>query len=414
MSNTYCPLPWNHFSAHADGSMRVCCGSTHAGKIKKPDGSIYKINEIENVMDFYNTDQMKTIRKRMLAGERTPECTFCYNIEDNGGVSVRQSFVKDWPMDQFIDRTDMVTGEINKVEVQYFDLSWTNKCNLQCRMCTPPASDQLIKEFNNLKLPIVFREKTFDYKDTWDFEGLRKIFNEVIGPELDRILVTGGEPLINNDFYLFCKELIESGMAKNISLSFHTNLTVMPSKWFDLWKDFKEVNYKVSIDGVEDVYEYIRYPGKWNIVKGNIEELVENIHKTENVSLEFHTVMSVFNTEKFTNLLDFIFNVSKSDRVINIPHVNLMYNPAYTTPCMAPDSYKLKFANEVREWISKIEPEVTLDSVREKISILESILEIMLNTSVPEFNRIQHLMVIKRVDEYRGHMYGKFMPWVTK
>ena len=131
MSKTYCPLPWNHFSTHADGTMRLCCNSTSDGKLKNNDGTFVTIDKIENISDFYNIDHLKDIRKKMISGERTIECEYCYAIEDNGGTSVRQMFVKKWPMESFLDSTDSNTGEVTNLNINYLDLSWSNKCNLQ-------------------------------------------------------------------------------------------------------------------------------------------------------------------------------------------------------------------------------------------------------------------------------------------
>ena len=135
MADTYCSLPWNHFSTDANGTMRVCCNSTADGRLKNNNNEPIQLNSIGNIVDFYNIDHLKNIRKNMLNGKRTQDCDNCYAVEDNGGTSVRQSFVKQWPMESVIGNTDLSTGELNNVEINYLDLSWSNKCNLQCKMC---------------------------------------------------------------------------------------------------------------------------------------------------------------------------------------------------------------------------------------------------------------------------------------
>ena len=409
MSKTYCPLPWNHFSTHADGTMRLCCNSTSDGKLKNNDGTFVTIDKIENISDFYNIDHLKDIRKKMISGERTTECEYCYAIEDNGGTSVRQMFVKKWPMESFLDSTDSNTGEVTNLNINYLDLSWSNKCNLQCKMCTPSASDQLIDEFK-----IIHDGKdwtNWDFKEHWDYKKIKDILEKTVTNNLNEILVTGGEPLINNDFYKFCNILIDTGLSKQIDMSIHTNLTVTPSKWFTIWKHFKSMTIKISIDAVEEMYEYVRYPGKWNILKKNIEDTIEFSKTTNSVGIEFHTVMSIYNTERFTDLLDYIASLQGS-RILNVPHINYVYDPHHSSPSNLPTEYKLKVHLEIISWINNNKGRFQNNKVcMDKIAILKSVLNILINSTVSDDRKQHSYNIIKKMDNYRKHNTELFLPW---
>lgn len=408
MSKTYCPLPWNHFSTHTDGTMRLCCNSTHEGRLKN-NGEFVKINEISNLIEFYNIDQLKNIRKKMLDGDRVAECQHCYNVEDNGGESVRNWFIKRWPMQSIIENTDALTGELTSVDVNYLDLSWSNKCNLQCKMCTPDASDQLIKEFKLIDIkPWV--EKDSDYKAQWNYDQIKPILDLVKTKGLMQILVTGGEPLINNDFYAFCKELIDSGLSKQVDLSIHTNLTVTPSKWFDIWSHFKTMTIKVSIDAVGDMYEYIRYPGKWNIVKDNIDSIVQYSNENENIGIEFHTVFSIFNTHKFTELLDYIVRL-EGKNIINFPHINYIYDPDYASPSNLPNAYKNIVYQEIATWFENNKEIMKKDAVKEKAKILAAIIIFLVDTPESAIDLKKSVSTIQKMDAYRNHDTEKYLPW---
>ena len=409
MSKTYCPLPWNHFSTHTDGNMRVCCNSTTDGRLHNEDGRRLTIDDISNPLDYYNNPQLKDMRKKMINGERTSECEICYAVEDNGGVSVRQSFVNQWPMETMINDTDLSTGEIFLENINYLDLSWSNKCNLQCKMCTPSASDQLITEAKLLNLSS--NSTDWNFKDLWQYDKIKPILEKIVTNKLTNILVTGGEPLINNDFYEFCKMLIDTGVSKNIDLSFHTNLTVTPSKWFNILLNFKHVSIKVSIDAVGEMYEYIRYPGKWNIIDNNIRQLIDYSKNNPSVGIEFHTVFSIYNTHRFTKLLDYILDISRSKYVTEIPHLNYMYYPEYVSPSNLPNDYKLEVANEIKNWIKDNRHRVVKKNAIQKISIVESMLEIMLNTTTSESQISKSLEVIRKTDNYRNHDTKLYLPW---
>jgi len=408
MSKTYCPLAWNHFSTHTDGTMRLCCNSTNAGRLKQ-NGKFVKINEITNLIDFYNIDQLKTIRKKMLAGERVSECQHCYNVEDNGGESVRHWFAKRWPIDDIVKNTDKLTGELSSVDVNYLDLSWSNKCNLQCKMCTPEASDQLIKEFKFIDVK-PWGEKDSDYKAQWNYDQIKHILDLVKTNGLVQILVTGGEPLINNDFYVFCKELIETGLSKQVDLSIHTNLTVTPSKWFDIWSHFKTMTIKVSIDAVDEMYEYVRYPGKWNIVQENIDSIVQYSNEAECVGVEFHTVFSIFNTNKFTDLLNYIVGLDGKN-IVNFPHINYIYDPDYASPSNLPTEYKSTVYREISDWLEENKNRITKDTALEKVKILEAMIAYLTETPESSIGLEKSLSIIQKMDAYRNHDTKKFLPW---
>jgi MoaA/NifB/PqqE/SkfB family radical SAM enzyme len=412
MSKTYCPLPWNHFSTHTDGIMRVCCNSTSAGRLTNNDGTFATIDKIENISDFYNIDHLKDIRKKMLSGERTSECNYCYAIEDNGGISVRQSFAKSWPIESFLNSTDPDTGEINDVKINYLDLSWSNKCNLQCKMCTPAASDQLIAESKIIHDNKAWLE--WDFKQRWDYKKIKDILEKTVTENLNQILVTGGEPLINNDFYEFCNMLISTGLSKQIDMSIHTNLTVTPKKWFNIWKYFKSMTIKVSIDAVEEMYEYVRYPGKWKILKQNIEDTIEFSKTVNGIGIEFHTVLSIFNTEKFTDLLDYISSL-QGGRVVNVPHINYVYDPSYASPSNLPTEYKLKVHLEIMSWINNNKERFQNNKVcMGKIAVLESALNILINSTVSDGRKQYSYNIIKKMDNYRKHNTELFLPWMGK
>ena len=411
MADTYCSLPWNHFSTDANGTMRVCCNSTADGRLKNNNNEPIQLNSIGNIVDFYNIDHLKNIRKNMLNGKRTQDCDNCYAVEDNGGTSVRQSFVKQWPMESVIGNTDLSTGELNNVEINYLDLSWSNKCNLQCKMCTPNASDQLIKEFK-----FIDNEQwsnAIEFKDRWNYDNIKPILDKTITENLSQILVTGGEPLINNDFYNFCQMLISTGISKQIEMSIHTNLTVTPQKWFDIWQHFKSMSIKISIDAVEDVYEYIRYPGKWNIIKQNIKDSVEFSKNNNNIGIEFHTVLSIFNTEKFTDLLDYIASLS-GPTVLRVPHINYIHIPEYASPSNLPTDYKTTVYKNIMKWIdTNMHTFVNDARCIEKISTLYSVATILLHSQTTDEEKRKSYLMIKKMDKYRKHDTLKLLPWMA-
>ncbi len=406
-NKTYCPYAWNHLSSQATGVQRLCCNVKDASHIKDNDGKTIHISQVTNLVEYFNLDHYKQIRRNMINGVKNKECELCYEIEDNGGYSMRNYAVKQYPYENFKEITDLTTGEISEVNVNYLDLSWSNKCNLQCRMCSPWASDQLVKEYKevNLDLPATV---DFNFINKWKFEDILPVLENVMTGELDTILVTGGEPLINNEFYKFCIELNKRGLSKNINLSFHTNLTVLPQKWEEVFLPFKCVNFKVSIDGINEVYEYIRFPGKWNIVKENIKEVCDTILKgNTNFEIEFHVVFSMFNLHGIKELLDYLLSLPESKKIRRFPHVNYVFNPEYASPNNIPLEYREEIAETIHAFLNDNEHRLR----GEKTSIIKANLAILKNQPISNTAE-KNFELLKEIDKRRGHDTYKYLPWL--
>ena len=105
----------------------------------------------------------------------------------------------------------------------------------------------------------------------------RKIFDDLLKSvdTLERLYITGGEPLINERVAEILDHLIESGAANHINLELSTNCTHVNSSFIERLKKFRGVELLLSLDAVGHAYEYIRYPARWSVVETNIQKLRE-------------------------------------------------------------------------------------------------------------------------------------------
>jgi len=116
----------------------------------------------------------------------------------------------------------------------------------------------------------------FDDTDNWwaSFEKLLPYFK--------RVEFAGGEPLMDPQHYKILDMLKPYG--KNIEIKYATNGTTLGISRgrtiHDYWPHFRSVAVNVSIDGIHDVYNYIRGNGDFRQVETNIKE----IKKISNVS----------------------------------------------------------------------------------------------------------------------------------
>jgi len=399
MSKTFCPYAWTHLSAATDGNIRLCCNVTDSDpRIKDKNGNTIHVADIENIQDTFNTKMYKDIRKKMIAGEAVDLCQRCYDVENNGGWSIRNNAVKHFGMDEFITNTDN-TGYAKNVEIRSLDFSWSNYCNLKCKMCSPDATNQLVEEY--IHFGESYREVDLD---KWTFDALYDTL-ETVSPNLKEILVTGGEPLLNKDFLKYIDYLVEKNYAKDIVLLFHTNLTIMPSRFMERFSKFKHTQIHISIDGTEDTYEYIRYPGKWSVVKRNINKLAEYIKSTKNMGAEAHIVFQSYNMHNICDLITYFYQFKDIPNFEILPYFINAYHPWHSGIDNVPISYRKQYADQIEKLVSELQ----IDTTTHFYGSLKNCLS-MINDQEPDTERfIEH---VKSRDAYRKQDAFKILPWI--
>ena len=290
---TFCILPWMHLATNASGNLRVCCNSTPGQNfITKEDGTPYKLHK-DNLQEAWNSEVYETIRKQMLNGERPEMCTRCFREEDAGVKSARQAWNEKWKKD------DNYTVDA-PFDIKYVDLRLGNLCNLKCRMCNPYASNQWVKEWALVEDALEPSEYERLSKMSWPehektWENLFSIADTV-----DEIYLTGGEPTIIQEQHRLLDYFIDKGTAYKIKLKYNTNLTNVPKHLIDKWTKFKRVQLNCSIDAVGELDRYIRYPSNWN----KIQENFDIVRKLENVYIEIHCTVHMYNILRLHELLD--------------------------------------------------------------------------------------------------------------
>ncbi len=212
-------------------------------------------------LDFFNHPGMEQLRNNLANGIRDKACTVCWEMEDRDIRSFRQlSFQK---------------GEENEIpksiKLETIDMSINNKCNLRCRMCAPSASSLLTVDHkyfleNNLMDELKKTAVRWGGAELGAFKlKTNKQWQWIINntDKFSTLRLSGGEPFYNEDVLEFLDKAIASGNAKNITLEFHTNGTLLDDALIDKLSHFKN-NLNFSIDGTGKVYEFIRYPATWD------------------------------------------------------------------------------------------------------------------------------------------------------
>ena len=136
MTDTFCVLPFTHLSTRPDGAITPCCRSRETlGNIKD--------------MTFeqaWNSDKQQQLRRELLSGKRAELCFQCWDMEDQGSVSMRQSMNK--------TRQHMIPTQLEPImpfTVPVLELKMSNLCNFRCRTCKPDLSTTWLKDWKSVK-----------------------------------------------------------------------------------------------------------------------------------------------------------------------------------------------------------------------------------------------------------------------
>lgn len=322
----YCAVPWNHVSTNPNGTIRMCCqminsnnlpGEEAYGTVIKEDSNA--LSTADDLSKHRNAPAWKKIRQQMLAGEKPAICQLCWDEEENGIGSRR-----DWTNIAF---NDVYHKAITKTEsdgsikhedfpIMHWDLRFGNKCNLACRSCGPTDSDLWYRDWVALKDNTFnnrgFGDVTISVDDTGKhyikdspFEWYEKtdlVSNIKQGlSQVKRFYFTGGEPTINHTHRELLQYCIDHDYAKDIILDYNTNMAGVPNAIFKQWSKFKEVNLGMSIDGIYEHFEYIRYPGKWSTAYKNLQR-IDTDESLSNVKASITMTVSIYNVLHFLDM----------------------------------------------------------------------------------------------------------------
>jgi MoaA/NifB/PqqE/SkfB family radical SAM enzyme len=333
-TRSFCVLPWLHLFADERGEIHPCCFS-HETPVVDRAGAPYRVDRPGALAEAWRSDVLRGIRRQMLAGERPPACANCYRVEDLGGPSYRQAENEDYA-DLIAELVRDTTADGDAPQrYRYVDIRLGNVCNLRCRMCSPQASRLLDEDFQAIRglpadnpwLASVRKMDWFERPEFWD--GLAAQL-----PTIDRLHFAGGEPLIIRQGFEFLRRIVDLGHASHITLTYNTNVTVLPQQMYEYWPHFRGVTVIASLDGHDAVNHYIRYPARWRTIDRNLRVL-EDEHERLNVTrIEFHATIQAYNILAISDLFEYLFETfrfadpyARMDVVNNWPELDVQILP---------------------------------------------------------------------------------------
>jgi len=355
MSKTYCSYPWQQQYVHTSGHQKICCMSED--NITKENQYDHYNMTRDEILDSWNSQYMKNIRLKMIAGEEITNCQRCVSAESHGLTSMRTSNGKE----KFISETNK-DGSVDHAPTS-LELHFGNTCNLQCKMCSQQFSHMIGKELIKMgeqdpeflkwvKMESgVLNNWTGELEIAYDWyknEKIKKSIFEHVSKNVHDLTVIGGEPTIIKEFYELLEYCSVQNTLQDKTLTITTNMT-NTSKNLSTWLgDVKSFTIHASIDGLDARNKYIRYPCEWNSVLKAIAFYKATVEKHKNGHFSFAPAIQLLNIDQLPELCEFFLENFISEDC-DIAWVSQVRYPIVCDYAILPTEHRLKIADRIEK-----------------------------------------------------------------
>lgn len=365
-SKVFCIYPWIHLNANPDGNAYPCCMTDH----HHPVGNC----KTNTLAEIWNNDNMKKVRVDMLSEKPLDGCKRCYEQEESGFFSGRQSANKHHGHKVKLVKETKPDGYLDRFEMSYWDIRYSNLCNLKCRSCGHIYSSQWYQDQARLAGP-----EWASQNRVLNFAGRDKtdMWNQLIDhiDHVEQIYFAGGEPMLMDEHYNILDELDRRGRY-DVRLVYNTNFTHTQLKdrtVFDYWKKFDSVSVGASLDGSEHYAEYIRKGTDWDEVERN---RIEMLRVCPNVDFYVSSTLSIMNA---WHLPDFHKNwVERGLIRAQDFNINILMDPPHYRIDIATEKYKNIIKQKFEQHLEWLRP---LDRLRRATVGYESAIKFMYATN---------------------------------
>jgi len=267
-----CMAPWTHTYLSPQTERRMCCASREPAQsfeqyidTASGTGRYHPIT----LEQHWNSEHMKSVRRRMMAGETLPECDVCNSKLLNTDVYrsyFNRLFGHKYESAMAATQPDGTTT----VKPVSWDYRFSNLCNFKCRTCGDMLSSSWETEQrqtnmidwtnskNNWMRPEV-REQISQFQDT----QIEAEFAQAVAEHrVEEIYWVGGEPLMFEQHWRYMKQIVDQGDGQRVYARYNTNLSRVDYRGVNLYRDIlahlRDWQICASLDGTGATGEYIR------------------------------------------------------------------------------------------------------------------------------------------------------------
>jgi sulfatase maturation enzyme AslB (radical SAM superfamily) len=371
---TMCLAPWTHTYLSPQTERRLCCASREPAQnfeqyidTKSGTGQYIPLT----LEQHWNSDHMRSVRRRMMAGETLPECEVCNNKLLNTNV------YRDYFTHLFGPKLDQVFAETapdgsTTMRPVSWDYRFSNLCNFKCRMCGDMLSSSWESEekthnmvdFSNPKnnwMRADYRQQISQFQDS-QIEA--EFAAAVEQHRIEEIYWVGGEPLMYEQHWRYMKRIVELGDGPKLYARYNTNLSRIDYRDSNLYCDIlahvRDWQICASLDGTGEIGEYIRTGLVYPTFLKNFEAGLQYAKHPRQMRLDF------------TLTLPGMFEVNTIQQLASSYNVELLAKVVFGfTPdiVMSP----LALPRELLEpWIDELVPDCTSAAMRDVLLQLKN------------------------------------------
>lgn len=270
--DTLCLAPWTHTYLSPQTERRLCCASREPAQnfeqyidTSSGTGKYIPISLDEH----WNSEHMRSVRRRMMAGETLPECDVCNSKLLN--TDVYRSYFNQLFGHKYHDAMAATddTGYTTIKPVSW-DYRFSNLCNFKCRTCGDMLSSAWESEqrqhsmidWSNPKNNWMHPEVKQQIEKFQDSQIETEFSQAVEEHRVEEIYWVGGEPLMYEQHWRYMERIIELGDGPRVYARYNTNLSRVNYRGINLYTDIlsrlRDWQICASIDGTGAIGEYIR------------------------------------------------------------------------------------------------------------------------------------------------------------
>lgn len=400
-TDTACQLKWNWSTLYLNSGITRSCHRT-SESILSP----------ENFDNFHNTELKLEDRKMMLDGKWPKNsCSYCKNIELNGGVSDRMRHLT---LPHSVPKELENNPTAVHVTPTILEVFFNNTCNLACLYCNATLSSSIQaenKKFGKFESgPVKIKGYGVHYKNlidpfwNWFATGFK---------DIKEFKLLGGETFFQKELNQFL-DFADKYPNPECVVSIVTNLMVDNAKLRDYINKFKYliINKKikrfdltVSIDCWGPEAEYVRHGLNLKKWEENFEFLLEN--KWLYVSI--NQTISALTIKSMPVLLE---KLKEWRKVRNVGH--WFGSVLDAGPWLQAETFGEKIFKHDAEEILQLMPQDTEEN-KNAYNYMKSLFDFINATKTPDLENAANLITyLNEIDRRRGTNWRTTFTWLKQ
>jgi MoaA/NifB/PqqE/SkfB family radical SAM enzyme len=303
----FCPMPWAGVMYNHDGTVKNCIRSS------EPIGNIrdHDINTLLTTGSNFERQQ------NIIQQHPVTSCQPCRDLESGTRgfniISDRVFYIRE------LKKINPAVYTAGNHELHTVDIRWSNLCNFACVYCSPEFSSRWASELDLWPArPSDTQQQQFS---DWVLSQAH---------QLRHVYLAGGEPLLMRENL----ELL-SRLPREVNIRINTNLSRVNTEVFEKICEFPNVHWTVSVESMQEEFEYIRWGGNWQDFITNLDTISSLGHKITFNMLHFAlNAMSIFDCVDWLRLRGFHANSFVIGALLEPDYLNIRHLPHSVLDCV--------------------------------------------------------------------------------